>query len=327
MKIRKLKVSKLYKFLAVFLSLVITLAGIPISASANSSRTAYLQNLAAGTTADYESVTYGEDWTYEELFSSVGKTVVDEYQYVQPQEEKDIFGELEATVVKFSDGTDEIIYRLPIYDTTSSARGIFNILSYVNLSLEGNGAGTLTAKLWKLGNIGSCNLTMTILYGTCRTTPVQNHHKHLSGITSIGSFVSPTTLTTSISTTKYFSVNLKGTFMDNNIDHRLNNILFNKKAVRYPQYTCPVSNIYCVPPYYTDFAKTASVDWNHTNRTTYITYFNNTYNGGKAPWNWDEYDIHHIRPRNYGGKNEYSNLIPLPRQTHYTFTGWWNNYS
>lgn len=308
------------------LSFAIIWASIPILVSASSNKAAYLQNLATGTTTSHESILYGKDWTYKELLSSAGKIVVNEYPYTQTEEEMQINGKLEATVVEYSNGTSEIIYRLPVYDSVSYSRNIFNLLSYINVSLEGNGSGTLTAKLWRIGNIGKCNLTMTILYGTCRTIPVQNHHKHMSGITSIGPFVSPTTLTTSISTTKYFTVNVKGTCNDNDVDYRLDNILFNKKAVRYPSYTCPKSKIYCVPPYYSNFSKTTPIAWNQ--RNAYITYFNNTYNKGQDPWNWDDYQIHHIRPRNYGGDNDFqSNLIPLPIETHKIFTSWWNNYS
>lgn len=97
-----------------------------------------------------------------------------------------------------------------------------------------------------------------------------------------------------------------------------------KKAVRYPEYTCPVSGIYCVPPYYSNFAAGTSVAWN--GRNAYIKWFNNTYNNGKDPWDWSDYQIHHIRPRKYGGTNEYSNLIPLTKSTHNIFSTWWLSY-
>lgn len=38
------------------------------------------------------------------------------------------------------------------------------------------------------------------------------------------------------------------------------------------------------------------------------------------------YDVHHIIPREYGGTNDYSNLIPLAVSDHRTVTSWWVNY-
>jgi len=38
---------------------------------------------------------------------------------------------------------------------------------------------------------------------------------------------------------------------------------------------------------------------------------------------WAEYDIHHIRPREFGGDNSFWNLVPVQRQTH---RDWWQGY-
>ena len=38
------------------------------------------------------------------------------------------------------------------------------------------------------------------------------------------------------------------------------------------------------------------------------------------------YDVHHIRPLAYGGNNNYSNLIHLPKALHKSVTGWWAGY-
>ncbi|WP_409978469.1 HNH endonuclease signature motif containing protein [Anoxybacteroides rupiense] len=39
------------------------------------------------------------------------------------------------------------------------------------------------------------------------------------------------------------------------------------------------------------------------------------------------YEVHHIRPREYGGNNDYSNLIPLPSSFHRKVVNpWWTNY-
>jgi RHS repeat-associated protein len=40
---------------------------------------------------------------------------------------------------------------------------------------------------------------------------------------------------------------------------------------------------------------------------------------------WANYDIHHITPREYGGTNDFNNLVPVLRGTHQQeFNAWWN---
>ncbi len=39
-----------------------------------------------------------------------------------------------------------------------------------------------------------------------------------------------------------------------------------------------------------------------------------------------KYDVHHIQPLSYGGNNDYSNLIHLPKDIHSSVTGWFNGY-
>lgn len=48
---------------------------------------------------------------------------------------------------------------------------------------------------------------------------------------------------------------------------------------------------------------------------------------GTPEGGWDLYDIHHIRPRKFGGTNVFDNLVPLRRGLeHSEFTRWWTNY-
>ncbi len=54
----------------------------------------------------------------------------------------------------------------------------------------------------------------------------------------------------------------------------------------------------------------------------YNTYTNNT----GVTLNRSLYDVHHIRPLAYGGSNDYSNLIHLPKATHKSVTSWWAGY-
>lgn len=42
---------------------------------------------------------------------------------------------------------------------------------------------------------------------------------------------------------------------------------------------------------------------------------------------WSGYDVHHIRPREYGGTNDFDNLVPIPRDVHQQqFNSWWRDY-
>jgi RHS repeat-associated protein len=42
---------------------------------------------------------------------------------------------------------------------------------------------------------------------------------------------------------------------------------------------------------------------------------------------WQDYDIHHITPREYGGSNDFDNLVPVLRGVHQQdFNNWWRNY-
>jgi len=42
---------------------------------------------------------------------------------------------------------------------------------------------------------------------------------------------------------------------------------------------------------------------------------------------WDKYDIHHIKPREYGGTNDFWTLLPVERKVHQTeFNPFWSGY-
>jgi RHS repeat-associated protein len=47
----------------------------------------------------------------------------------------------------------------------------------------------------------------------------------------------------------------------------------------------------------------------------------------EPPGGWSEYDIHHMTPREYGGTNDFENLVPVRRDVHQQeFNRWWSNY-
>jgi hypothetical protein len=68
------------------------------------------------------------------------------------------------------------------------------------------------------------------------------------------------------------------------------------------------------------------VPWGAQERGAYIKQW---YDQGfdTPPGGWGNYDIHHIRPREYGGTNAFDNLVPVPRSVHQQeFNAWWRDY-
>lgn len=68
------------------------------------------------------------------------------------------------------------------------------------------------------------------------------------------------------------------------------------------------------------------VSWGTTERGAFIKEW---YDRGYAPprGGWAEYDIHHIQPREFGGSNDFWNLVPVQRQTHQDlFNAFWREF-
>jgi len=107
-----------------------------------------------------------------------------------------------------------------------------------------------------------------------------------------------------------------------------NPFLTNKKASPYPSIQDYHSGIIMTEPSSTTWVPVPEdqrVPWDNKIRGQYITEYINTY--GDPGWNWADYDIHHIKPREYGGNNTFSNLMPLIRSTHQQIVNpWWINY-
>lgn len=68
------------------------------------------------------------------------------------------------------------------------------------------------------------------------------------------------------------------------------------------------------------------VSWGAKERGAYIKQWYNR--GYSTPGGgWSAYDVHHIRPREYGGTNDFDNLVPIPRDVHQQqFNSWWRDY-
>jgi RHS repeat-associated protein len=73
-------------------------------------------------------------------------------------------------------------------------------------------------------------------------------------------------------------------------------------------------------------AKADKVDWTKANRREFITEWHNL--GYPRPeGGWDPLDIHHILPREYGGTNDFWNLIPVDRTFHQdVINEWWRYF-
>ncbi|WP_139151823.1 RHS repeat-associated core domain-containing protein [Shewanella colwelliana] len=72
-------------------------------------------------------------------------------------------------------------------------------------------------------------------------------------------------------------------------------------------------------------AKSQRVSWGAQERGAFIK---QSYDRGyKTPrGGWAEYDIHHIRPREFGGSNDFWNLAPIQRRTHQQeFNSFWRD--
>lgn len=68
------------------------------------------------------------------------------------------------------------------------------------------------------------------------------------------------------------------------------------------------------------------VPWGPKERAAFIAeWIRRTYPVPAGGWN--NYDIHHIRPREFGGTNNFDNLVPVERQTdHRLFNEFWREY-
>lgn len=102
--------------------------------------------------------------------------------------------------------------------------------------------------------------------------------------------------------------------------------LQNKIGQNFPEYIDPVSKKDAETPIHTDWAKlTSSPTWTTQDRYLFIKEFSEKYGNQSADY-WNNNQVHHIRPRIYGGTNDFSNLMPVPVQQHQLITTWFRNY-
>ena len=100
--------------------------------------------------------------------------------------------------------------------------------------------------------------------------------------------------------------------------------LTNNLGQLFPEYIDPLSLQDAGSMIWTDWAKLASSPtWN--GRDKYKTWYNATYGTQTDEW-WAAREIHHIRPRIYGGTDDNTNLMPVETAAHHLITTWFLNY-
>ncbi|MDN4620255.1 HNH endonuclease signature motif containing protein [Paenibacillus sp. PsM32] len=132
--------------------------------------------------------------------------------------------------------------------------------------------------------------------------------------------------------TKYWKGNLIASIYDNGvkaggINRDTGIILYNNAALPYYKYVDTFSGKVNIEPASTTWQKVSNpVTWDNDKRGAYISWYISTY--GNPNITWGGYDIHHIKPREYGGSNANSNLMPVPRNLHNSLISpWWASYN
>lgn len=115
------------------------------------------------------------------------------------------------------------------------------------------------------------------------------------------------------------------------VNQEIGPILINKVGDLYPNYKDKQSGIklWMPPANLNKDLQTRS----STYRSKFIEYYESNW-GSPIYFNWTDVEIHHMRPLEFGGSNDISNLIPLNSSSgtsayvirHQYLTSWWSNY-
>ncbi|MCM1636263.1 HNH endonuclease signature motif containing protein [Latilactobacillus sakei] len=102
--------------------------------------------------------------------------------------------------------------------------------------------------------------------------------------------------------------------------------LQNKIGQNFPEYVDVTSKKDAESPLDTRWTKLgASPKWTTQDRYNFIKTYSETY-GNQSQAFWNTKQVHHIRPRIYGGTNVFTNLMPVPTPQHQLITQWFINY-
>ena len=204
------------------------------------------------------------------------------------------------------------------------------VAAYINVSLKG-GNKAITASVWKVGEIGNHNLTITLYHGNTPTSLTTNNDLKKT-TNNVGTIGNPTSVSSPVTKTQFWKAHVEG-YMTlygerKNVNYDTYIFLHNKLGNRYPSYTDSRSKKSVTVPESAVWPVVAAANrdsWTTSQRSQYRTWYEKTYNNGNS-MDWTDIQIHHIKPLKYGGKSVNSNLIPLPKATHTQFTTWWAKY-
>ncbi|MDM5277178.1 HNH endonuclease signature motif containing protein [Paenibacillus silvae] len=103
-------------------------------------------------------------------------------------------------------------------------------------------------------------------------------------------------------------------------------LLLSKTARPWPgDYVDPVSGKRITDPTSLTWTKASSpVKWTDTERKAFRSWYQTTYN--VPNYNWSDVEIHHIQPREFGGSNSNSNLIPIKKSIHKLYSAFFAGY-
>lgn len=101
-------------------------------------------------------------------------------------------------------------------------------------------------------------------------------------------------------------------------------ILTNRRATVYPYHYDPYANRVMAEPDRTDWPRTgSSVTWGKAERGAYIKKYSELYPNNGWNWSGEVTNIHHVKPRDFGGTNAFDNLIPISARVHQTIVSPW----
>ena len=223
-------------------------------------------------------------------------------------------------------------FEIPISDESpelsvfsANESGMRNSNAIFRLEIYGSG-GKVIGQAWRIGSIGTHNLKLTLKSGNTASSC----NTEVSNTTTTNMPYWPIVIQTkseAVTQTKFYSVTLSGTIDGQSYVFEGDGVIFNKNGSIYPNLKDKWGNVHMTMP--------SSALWTPVSnplpalttseRNAYISWYEATYNKGKA-LNWTNVQIHHIKPRQYGGTHIYSNLMPLDTSTHTTVNTWWQNY-
>jgi hypothetical protein len=208
-------------------------------------------------------------------------------------------------------------------DSTENSTAISAVsVYYIDVSIYGSN-GSVWGKMYVTGSIPTHNLTLALWNGTYGAYGTKANSVTT---TSIGSSLNPTKVSAVPIETKFWDATRTGTIDGASISYDTYDFIFNKKAVECPKYTDPLSGKTMTEPE-TTWTKVLNPlpGLTTSQRNTYKAWYEQTYNNGTV-LDWSNVQVHHIKPRAYGGTHSYDNLIPLNTPFHITVTSWWASY-